>query len=184
MKNITTYIAATVALLFIQYSTFAQHVAAKTYNVCSGKWTDAAVWNNNYPGTTIKENDVVIITGDVIVNANIIIEGTLQIDKGAKLIGMKDLLISKTGKLINNGSTVMRCITNEGYISNNLLLEAISEIANYGNIENNSLAVSGTNFPNVGGTANGKAGIYIVNNSVLVSPTSKFGSNIQLLCIN
>lgn len=184
MKNKKIYIATIVVLLFIQYSTYAQHAAAKTYILCSGKWTDKAVWNNDYPGTTIKANDVVIIIGDVIVNVNIIIEGTLQIEKGAKLIGIKDLSISRTGKLINNGSTAMRCITNEGYISNNLLLEGISELANYGNIENNSLAISGTDFPNIGGMANGKAGIYIANSSVLVSPASEFGCNTQMLCIN
>jgi hypothetical protein len=154
--------------------------AAKTYTLGSGKWTDAKVWNNDYPGTTIKASDVVIITGQVIINTGIVVEGTLTVDKGAFMVGMKDLVISKSGRFVNNGNTVMNRIVNEGIINNNLLMEAMSDVDNKGSIQNNNNMVAGNNFENFGGNANGNGGAYYVNNNVFTSPASKFGAQVKV----
>ena len=154
--------------------------SAKTYTLGSGKWTDAKIWNNNYPGSTIKADDVVIITGQVTINTGIIVEGMLTVNKGAFMIGMKDLVIAKTGKFVNNGNTVMNRIVNEGTLSNNMELEAMNDFDNKGLIENNNQLVGGNNFSNYGGTANGKGGAYFVNNSVFTSPSSNFGPQVKV----
>ena len=153
---------------------------AKTYTLGSGKWTDAKVWNNDYPGATIKADDIVIITGQVTVNTRIVVEGTLTVNKGAFMVGMKDLVISKSGKFVNNGNTVMNRIVNEGSISNNLLMEAMNDVDNKGTIENNNNMVTGNNFENFGGAANGTGGAYYVNNHVFASPSAKFGHEVKI----
>lgn len=91
-------------------------VQAKTYTIGSGKWSDPRVWGSQYPGSTIKAGDVVIITGQVTLTTPIVVEGILRIEKGGSMAGMKDLTIAKSGRLINNGSTVVRRIVNEGSI--------------------------------------------------------------------
>ncbi len=148
--------------------------------VGSGKWTDASAWKNDYPGTTIKSTDLVIITGQVTANAAITVEGTLQVEKGAAMVGMKDLVIANSGKFVNNGNTVMKRIYNEGSICNNLLMEAMLDFDNKGKIENNNSAVAGNNFDNFGGNAAGKDGAYFVNNNISTSPASSFGKNVRV----
>ena len=154
--------------------------SAKTYTLGSGKWTDAKVWNNDYPGTTIKAEDVVVITGQVTMNAGIVVEGNLTVDKGAFMVGMKDLVISKSGKFVNNGNTVMNRIVNEGTINNNLFMEAMTDVDNKGLIENNNNMVAGNNLENFGGKANGTNGAYFVNNNLFTSPASKFGEQVKV----
>lgn len=172
MKTVFTILATTL----ISTASF-----AKTYMLASGKWTDAQIWNNQYPGTTIKANDVVVITGQVTMNTGIVVEGTLKVEKGAFMVGMKDLVITKSGNFVNDGNTVMKRIINEGSIHNNLLMEAMMDVDNKGNIDNNNNMVAGNNFDNMGGHAAGKAGAYFVNNNVLTSPKSDFGKDVQVL---
>ena len=158
-------------LYVIFVATFISNFAtAKTYTLASGKWTDAKIWNNNYPGTTIKAEDIVIIKGQVTMNTGIIVEGSLTVDKGAFMVGMKDLVISKSGKFVNNGNTVMNRIVNEGTINNNLIMEAMTDVDNKGLIENNNNMVAGNNLENFGGTAKGTNGAYFVNNNLFTSP--------------
>jgi hypothetical protein len=171
MKTLYTILAA--ALI----SNFA---SAKTYTLGSGKWTDAKVWNNDYPGTTIKADDIVVITGQVTMNTGIVVEGSLTVDKGAFMVGMKDLVISRSGKFVNNGNTVMNRIVNEGTISNNLIMEAMTDVDNKGLIENNNNMVAGNNLENFGGAAKGSNGAYFVNNNVFTSPASKFGEQVKV----
>jgi len=154
--------------------------SAKTYTLGSGKWTDAKVWNNDYPGTIIKADDIVVITGQVTMNTGIVVEGTLTVDKGAFMVGMKDLVISKSGKFVNNGNTVMNRIVNEGTINNNLMMEAMTDVDNKGLIENNNNMVAGNNLENFGGTAKGNNGAYFVNNNLFTSPASKFGEKVKV----
>jgi hypothetical protein len=154
--------------------------SAKTYTLGSGKWTDAKIWNNDYPGTTIKTNDIVIITGQVTMNTAIVVEGMLTVEKGAFMYGMKDLVISKSGKFVNNGNTVMKRIINEGTINNNLVMESINDVDNKGLIENNNNVVAGNNFENFGGNAKGNGGAYYVNNNVYTSPASNFGVQVKV----
>jgi len=155
-------------------------VDAKTYTLGSGKWTDAKVWNNDYPGTTIKADDIVVITGQVTMNTGIVVEGRLTVDKGAFMVGMKDLVISKSGTFVNNGNTVMKRIVNEGTINNNLLMEAMNDVDNKGTIQNNNNMVAGNNFENFGGNAKGTGGAYYVNNNVFTSPAAKFGQEVKV----
>ena len=84
----------------------------KTYTLNSGKWSDACVWNGEYIGSTIKADDVVIITGQITMNTSLVVEGTLQVEHGAGMVGMKDLVVAKGGKFINNGNTVMKRMLN------------------------------------------------------------------------
>ena len=168
-------------LYTILAASFITNIAnAKTYTVSSGKWTDKKIWNNEYPGTTIKADDVVIITGQVTMNEGIVVEGTVTVEKGACMIGMKDLVILKSGKFINNGNTVMKRIVNEGSIDNNLIMEAMMDIDNKGNIGNNNNMVAGNNFENFGGKAAGNSGAYFIENSVYTSPASSFGKDIKV----
>ena len=172
MKKVYTIIAA--ALMFSAAN-------ATTYTVGSGKWTDASAWNGQYPGTTIKADDVVIINGQMTVNAPITVEGSLTVEKGASMIGMKDLVIAKSGKFVNNGNTVMKRIYNEGSINNNMIMEAMMDIENKGGISNNNNMVAGNNLQNYGGNAAGNGGAYFVNNTVVASPSAKFGSDVKVM---
>lgn len=155
-------------------------VNAKTYTVTSGKWSDASVWGGQYIGSTIGVNDVVIITGQMTMNTSIVVEGTLQVDKGAGMIGMKDLVVARNGKFVNNGNTVMKRIINEGTINNNLTMEAMMDIDNKGSIANNNNMVAGNNFDNFGGNVAGNGGTYFVNNNVSASASAKFGSDVKV----
>lgn len=171
MKKVYTILAAVFALTAAQ---------AKTYTIGSGKWNDAKVWNNEYAGATVKADDVVIITGQVTVNVNLVVEGTLQVEKGAAMIGMKDLVVAKGGKFINNGNTTMKSIVNEGTITNNLIMEAMNDVYNRSQINNNNNVVAGNNFQNYGGNATGNGGAYFVNNNVQTSPAAKFGNDVRV----
>jgi hypothetical protein len=151
---------------------------AKTYTVSSGKWSDAAVWGGQYIGSTIGADDVVIITGQMTMNTSIVVEGKLQVEKGAGMVGMKDLVVAKNGTFVNNGNTVMKRIVNEGTINNNLIMEAMMDIDNKGSIANNNNMVAGNNFSNFGGNAAGNGGAYFVNNNI--SASAKFGSDVKV----
>ncbi len=153
---------------------------AKTYTVGSGKWSDAKVWNNEYAGSTIKAEDVVIVTGNMTVNTSIVVEGTLQVEKGASLVGMKDLVIAKGGKFVNNGNTVLKNIINQGTVNNNMMMEAMGNIENRASIENNNNMVAGNNFSNISGTAAGNSGAYFVNNVISNSSSAKFGNDVRV----
>lgn len=152
---------------------------AKTYTISSGKWSDANVWGGQYIGSTIKAEDVVIITGQMTMNTSIVVEGTLQVDKGAGMVGMKDLVVAKGGKFLNNGNTVMKRILNEGTIKNNMIMEAMLDIENKSAIENNNI-MTGNSFDNFGGKAEGSNGAYYLNNNVNSSPASKFGNDVKV----
>ena len=171
MKTFFTILAATL---------ISNIASAKTYTLSSGKWTDIKVWNNDYPGTTIKAEDVVIINGQVTMNTGIVVEGSLTVNKGAFMVGMKDLVISKSGRFTNNGNTVMNRIVNEGTINNNLIMEAMNDVDNKGLIENNNNMVAGNNLENFGGTAKGNNGAYFVNNNLFTSPAAKFGGDVKV----
>ncbi len=172
-------IAATLVTLMI-----VNFASAKTYILESGKWTDAKVWNNQYPGTTIHADDVVIIRGQVVLTTPIVIEGTLEVEKGAYMVGMQTLLISKSGMFINNGNTVMKGIVNEGTINNNLIMEAKADADNLGIIDNNNLISASHNFNNLRGTAGGKGGLYIADNKINGSPEATFGNEVRFLVGN
>jgi hypothetical protein len=174
MKKVYTLLAALLILTGAN---------AKTYTIASGKWSDASVWGGQYIGAIIKAGDVVIITGQMTMNTSIVVEGTLQVEKGAGMVGMKDLVVAKNGNFVNNGNTVMKRIVNEGTIKNNMMLEAILDIENKSVIENNNM-VTGSNFENFGGNATGNGGSYFVSNQINSSPASKFGADVKVFSAN
>jgi hypothetical protein len=175
MKSLYILIATTL----IANATF-----AKTYTVGSGKWTDASIWTNGYPGTTISADDEVIVNGQLTMNTGIVVEGKLQVEKGSAMVGMKDLMIAKSGSFVNNGNTVMKRIINEGSIQNNLIMETMMDFDNKGKIENNNNVVAGNNFDNFGGNVNGKSGAYYVNNVVHTSPSTVIGKDVKVFAGN
>lgn len=175
MKKVYTIIAA---LLTIASAN------AKTYTVGSGKWTDAAVWGGDYAGSTIKAEDIVVVTGQITLNTAITVQGMLTIERGAGMVGMKDMLVSKGGTFVNNGNTVLKRIINEGTINNNLILEAMMDIENRGNIANNNNVTAGNNFNNIAGEVAGKGGAYFVNNNVSSSSKAKIGSDVRMFYAN
>lgn len=154
---------------------------AKTYTLGSGKWTDAAIWNGDYAGTTVKEGDVVIIAGNVTMNANVVIAGTVKIEKGGSMVGMKDMVVTSTGMFVNHGNTVMKSIVNEGVINNNLILETMVNFENKGIIGNDNSIVAGNNIHLYNGNAAGKGGTYFANNNVITSPAAVIGSDVKVL---
>ena len=169
------YILLTAALFT---ATVAQ---AKTYVVNSGKWTDAAAWNGDYAGTTISEGDVVIITGSVTMNTNVVVAGTVKVEKGASMVGMKDLVVTKTGMLVNHGNTVMKTIVNEGIINNNLVLETMVNFENKGIIGNDNTIVAGNNIHLYDGKAEGNGGTYFANNTVVSNSAAVIGKDVKVL---
>lgn len=172
MKKIYSLLSAAILL--------AGTANAKTYTLTSGKWNDAKTWSGEFAGNTIKAEDVVIVSGQVTVTNPIIIEGTLKVEKGASFVGMKDMLVAKSGTFINNGNTVMKRIINEGTINNNLMMEAMIDIENKGSIENNNNVVAGNNLHHYAGNAEGKGGTYFINNTVNTSSVAKFGTDVKV----
>ncbi|MCW5908411.1 MAG: hypothetical protein KIS94_11165 [Chitinophagales bacterium] len=172
MKKLYTLLSAAILLSF--------NTQAKTYTLGSGKWNDANTWNGDYAGNTVKAGDVVIITGQVTVTNPVLVEGVLKVEKGASMVGMKDLVVTKNGTFVNNGNTVMKRIINEGTIENNLIMEAMLDIENRGSMDNSSNVVAGNNMQNYGGNAKGNGGAYFINNNITTSPSAKFGSDVKV----
>ena len=154
---------------------------ARTYTIGSGKWTDPKVWGNQYPGATIKAGDVVIIKGQVTLTTPLVIEGLLQIETGASMVGMKDLTVAKTGRLVNRGNLVAGRIINEGNISNFLVMEAMNNIENHSVIENTHCMHAGKNFISTGGNAYGQNGRIYANRAASVSAGTELGVGMAVL---
>ena len=154
-------------------------VFARTYTVGSGKWNDARIWNGDYAGSTINAGDIVHITGQVVISENVSINGVLQIDKGASIVGIKNLVITKSGFMLNNGTVVVKKIINGGTIYNNQMMEASADIDNWGVIENNNSMVAGNNFDIHAGNAGGVGGAYYVNNNINSVSSSAIGKNVD-----
>lgn len=111
--------------------------AAKTYTLTSGKWSDL------YADTCIDENIEVRITGTVILDRPIMIEGTLTIENRAMLIGLERIRITETGRLCNDSVIMADCPNNKGTIQSNNALSVIDNVNNAGTINNGDLMVAG-----------------------------------------
>lgn len=156
---------------------------ANKYTLTSGKWTDPQLWGDNYPGPLVKSSDIVVITGVVVINTSVIVEGTLEVEKGASMVGTRDLIIARSGTFINNGNTAIDRIENQGSIVNNMSMDAVADIDNSGSITNNSNMVAGNDFNN-SGTVEGKKSTYFVQNNLVSNPLAKFGTGIQFFAAN
>ena len=165
--------------MIILFITSAQ---AKTYIIGSGKWSDPCLWSDNQVGSTIKAGDMVIVTGQVTLTSSLQIEGTLQIEKGATLLGANDITVTKGGVLVNNGSTVVRKIVNEGSINNSLFLETMTDIENRSRIDNTNTILAGNNFESIAGRASGKNSRFYANKAISQCDPSEFDANVGVYC--
>ncbi len=153
----------------------------KTYTaINSGKWSDANTWENGTPGNTISSDDEVIIKNHITMNTDVAVNGTLTLEKGFTMMSNKTLVITNTGKLINNGNLTVKRIINEGTINNNSMMESMNELENKGTINNNSNIMAGTNILNFGGNVSGNSGTYFANGSVISSSDAKYGNNVKI----
>jgi hypothetical protein len=153
----------------------------KTYTaINSGKWSDAATWENGTPGNTISADDEVIIRNHITMNTDVAVSGTLTIEKGNSVMSNKTLLITNIGKLINNGNLTVKRIVNEGTINNNSMIESMNDIENKGTVNNNSNIMAGTNLLNFGGNVTGEKGTYFANGTVISSTDAKYGNNVKI----
>lgn len=178
MKNI--YAFSKSAFVFLALAA-ANPAEAKTYTaIQSGKYTDINIWQPEYPGITIKESDSIIITSQIVLNTAITIDGLVTVEKGASLQGNKDLQIGKEGKLINKGNTVVRRLSNEGQLDNQLVFETMLEVENKGIINNMSATVAGTSLLNQEGILGGNKGSYFSNSSIISEPGSIYGKDVKL----
>jgi hypothetical protein len=154
---------------------------AKTYTLDSGKWTDPKVWGNEYIGAIIKAGDTVVITGQITLTTPLVVEGRLQVEQGASIVGMKDLYVAKGGIFENRGNTVVRSITNQGTINNYLAMEAMNNIETDGHMLNNSYMLAGHDFESKGGSASGNGGRIYANNTATVSASTKMRLGVSIL---
>lgn len=173
MKQISTILTV---MLFIT------SIQAKTYTIGSGKWSDPCLWSDDQVGSTINAGDVVIVTGQVTLTSSLLIAGTLQIEKGATLLGAKDITVAKGGILVNYGSTVVRKIVNEGSINNSLFLETMTDIENRSMMENTNTVLAGNNFESVAGKACGKDCRFYANNNITQCDPAEFDANVGVYC--
>ena len=116
MKQInTTTLKTLITLAAVIIVNFA---SAKTYTaINSGKWSDAATWENGTPGNEISAEDVVIIKNHITMNIDVAVKGQLTIEKGVSMMSNRSLHIAKGGTLTNNGNITVKSIINEGTIN-------------------------------------------------------------------
>jgi hypothetical protein len=166
------------ALVMINTVSFAKTFTA----INSGKWSDAATWSAaGAPGNMIAADDEVVIANHITMNTDLTVSGTLTIETGKNVTSNKMLLITKAGKLVNNGNlVVMKGIINEGTINNNSMIESMNNVENKGTMTNNSNVMAGTNLMNMGGNVTGSKGTYFTNGSVLASADAKFGKDVKI----
>lgn len=145
-----------------------------------GKFTDEKIWYPSYPGNIVRVGDSIIISSQVVLNVPVAVEGYMLIEKGAALQGNKELAVARGGYLTNKGNTVVKRLSNNGQINNELLLEAMLEVENAGIMNNTSATFAGSTLLNRGGMLEGKEGSYFSNNTVIASPNSIYGKNIKV----
>ena len=180
MKN-TNNINSLKSLLTLTVLVIANFASATTYTaINSGKWSDAATWENGTPGNVINADDVVIIKNHITMNTDVAVNGTLTIEKGVSVMSNKSLHIATGGKLVNNGNLTVKRILNEGTISNNAMIESMNDLENKGAINNDQNMMAGTNLLNFGGNMTGNKGTYFANGNVISSTDAKFGNSVKI----
>ena len=180
MKNINN-INSLKNILTLAALVIANFASATTYTaINSGKWSDAATWENGTPGNEIKADDVVIIKNHITMNTDVAVNGTLTIEKGVSVMSNKSLHIATGGKLVNNGNLTVKRIINEGTISNNAMIESMNDMENKGIINNDQNIMAGSNILNFGGNMTGTKGTYFANGNVITSKDAKFGNTVKI----
>jgi hypothetical protein len=156
-------------------------VSAKTFTIVnSGKWSDVSIWQDGSVSNQIEEGDVVLVKSHIMINVDLIVKGTLIVDKGFSMMSNKSIFITKSGKFINDGNVSVKRLFNEGIINNNAMLESMLDIENKGILDNNVNMVAGSNLLNFGGNVKGRNGTYFANSSVVSSPSATFSKDINM----
>lgn len=168
-------------LTFLVCLLTASVVSAKTFTIVnSGKWSDVSIWQDGSVSNQIEEGDVVLVKSHIMINVDLIVKGTLIVDKGFSMMSNKSIFIGKSGKFINDGNVSVKRLFNEGTINNNAMLESMLDIENKGILDNNVNMVAGSNLLNFGGNVKGRNGTYFANSSVVSSPSATFSKDINV----
>ena len=122
IRHILNKLAAT--LMFAGFMFFIGEANATTY-ITSGKgdFADIKIWKTEQPGNIISEGDSLIINGNIALNTDLIINGTLVTTPKARFMGNTNLVILENGKFANAGLTVVGGLTNKGTVLNGGVIE-------------------------------------------------------------
>lgn len=136
---------------------------ASTVFLSSGKWSVL------YSKNTVEAGTKLVITGDVTVDVPLLIEGTIEITKGASLLGLRTVYVTPAGRLLNQGSIVFNSLFNSGHITNNSIIELMYDLENDGILQNNHLINCGRAFYCNKGTVKGSNSRYYIGRFYRIS---------------
>lgn len=158
----------TLLLTFVFFMVGATHSAeAKTYiTVKGGNWTDKEIWQPSYPGILLKEKDSVVIYNKVTVDAYLVVRGNIHMSRGSIVLGGADMVISRKGRLVNEGIYMGTGVVSRGTIVNRGQFEVLHNIQNSGFIANNGSLIAGKNLNNFG-TITGNSAKYSAKEKIL-----------------
>lgn len=165
---------AAVLLSGVRYAEAAVFTAAKT-----GSYDQQEIWQPYYPGNIIKETDTVIIARMVTQNVDLVVKGTIVIQETASLDGDRNMVIVKSGTLLNFGKSRFGLLTNRGAIFNKKNLEVTLDFVNSGNVINHNKIEVGNMLDNTG-LLTGKGGDISANGKFVNSRTGSINGNMNV----
>lgn len=107
------------------------------------RYENPANWTPAFPGTEIEAGTEVFIEGYAIATETIKVNGTLHLAVGAALEARENaVIISNSGKLINDGEVFAASLLNSGTVNNNFaaILELDEYVSEAGSTTNNLMA--------------------------------------------
>lgn len=119
---------------------------AQTYTFTGAeddRYENPANWTPAFPGTEIEAGTEVFIEGYAIATETLTINGTLHLAVGAALETRENaVIISNSGKLINDGDVFAASLLNSGTVNNNFaaILELDEYVSEAGSTTNNLMA--------------------------------------------
>lgn len=119
---------------------------AQTYTFTGAeddRYENPANWTPAFPGTEIEAGTEVFIEGYAIATETLTINGTLHLAVGAALEARENaVIISNSGKLINDGDVFAASLLNSGTVNNNFaaILELGEYVSEAGSTTNNLMA--------------------------------------------
>lgn len=144
-----------------------------------GKWTNQANWDGAFPGKTNFLGDTIVIDAFITLNTDITIEGVVLVTETGSLLGNKQIEISPTGTLINEGNSIVKKIVNNGLIVNRLILECTGDLLNYNTIKNYETVLVGSSIYNTG-AINGDGGQYFSGEVLINQLKGSLSGNIDI----
>ena len=161
----------------------ASHVEATVFSTFkTGSFNQQEIWKPFYPGNIIKEGDTVVIKNDIEHNMDVVVKGTFIIQENASLLGDKNMIVVKTGTLLNLGKSKFGLLTNRGAIYNQQNLEVTMDFVNSGNVINHQKIEVGNMLDNTG-LLTGKGGDISANGKFVNSRTGTIKGNLDV-CSN